>query len=93
MTDRKVLEKAISVYGPHLQKVVAIEEMSELTKEICKEIRNGEEVYSIINLIEEIVDVSIMLEQLKMIYGGDDLYKFVYNQKMNRLRERLGNDW
>ena len=44
---------------------MAIEEMSELTKEICKDFRqrNNREC-----ILDEITDVSIMLEQLIMIY-------------------------
>lgn len=60
-----VLEKAIEVYGTDLQKQVAIEEMTELTKEICKDFRgkgNRE------NIIEEMADVCIMLSQLMIIY-------------------------
>lgn len=66
MESSQVLEKAIEVYGKDLQKQVAIEEMSELTKEICKDFRgkgNRE------HIIEEIADVCIMLDQLMIIYG------------------------
>ena len=60
-----ILEKAIEVYGADLQKQVAIEEMAELTKEICKDLRgkgNRE------HIIEEMADVCIMLDQLMIIY-------------------------
>lgn len=60
-----ILEKAIEVYGADLQKQVAIEEMAELTKEICKDFRgkgNRE------HIIEEMADVCIMLDQLMIIY-------------------------
>ena len=60
-----ILEKAIEVYGADLQKQVAIEEMAELTKEICKDFRgkgNRE------HIIEEMADVCIMLNQLMIIY-------------------------
>ncbi len=65
MESSQVLEKAIEVYGKDLQKQVAIEEMAELTKEICKDFRgkgNRE------HIIEEIADVCIMLDQLMIIY-------------------------
>ena len=60
-----ILEKAIEVYGADLQKQVAIEEMAELTKEICKDFRgkgNRE------HIIEEMADVCILLDQLMIIY-------------------------
>ncbi len=53
------LEEAIEVYGEDLQKQVAIEEMAELTKEICKDFRGKDNREQI---IEEIVDVYIVLE-------------------------------
>ena len=80
-------EKAIAVYGESLQKQVAIEEMAELTKEICKDFRgkgNRE------HILEEIVDVSIMLEQLQIIYGISTAEMFeVVESKIKRLEERL----
>lgn len=82
-----VFEKAIAVYGESLQKQVAIEEMAELTKEICKDFRgkgNRE------HILEEIVDVSIMLEQLQIMYGISTAEMFkVVGSKVKRLEERL----
>lgn len=80
-------EKAIAVYGESLQKQVAIEEMAELTKEICKDFRgkgNRE------HILEEIVDVSIMLEQLQIMYdiSTSEMLEAV-ESKVKRLEERL----
>lgn len=82
-----VFEKAIETYGKDLQKQVAIEEMAELTKEICKDFRgkgNRE------HILEEIVDVSIMLEQLQIMYGisSSEMLRAVVS-KVKRLEERL----
>ena len=58
-------KQAIDLYGEKAQKLVAIEEMSELTKEICKDFRgqlNRE------HLIEELADVTITIDQLMMMY-------------------------
>lgn len=65
MTEKEIFEKAIATYGEKSQKLMLIEEMSELTKEICKDFR-GEERYG--GLAEEIADVEIVLTQVKMIY-------------------------
>lgn len=82
-----IFEKAIETYGADLQKQVAIEEMAELTKEICKDFRgkgNRE------HILEEIVDVSIMLEQLQIMYGISTAEMFkVVGSKVKRLEERL----
>lgn len=82
-----IFEKAIAVYGESLQKQVAIEEMAELTKEVCKDFRgkgNRE------HILEEIVDVSIMLEQLQIMYGisSSEMLRAV-ESKVKRLEERL----
>ena len=82
-----IFEKAIEVYGADLQKQVAIEEMAELTKEICKDFRvkgNRE------HIIEEIADVLIMMSQLEIIYDikTKELIDVTEN-KIKRLDERL----
>ena len=86
-TVETVIQKAIETYGADLQKQVAIEEMSELTKEICKDFRgkgNRE------NILEEIADVTIMLSQLLIMY---DIKVWELNDvivsKLTRLEERL----
>lgn len=62
---KKIYTKAINKFGKELQIDVAIEEMSELTKELVKDIR-GKGIEK--NIIEEMADVTIMLEQLAIIY-------------------------
>lgn len=78
--------KAFEKYGTQLQMVVALEEMSELQKEICKAMRGKENRK---NLIEEIADVTIMLEQLRLIIGENDAVSEVMDSKIERLVERM----
>ena len=62
----KIYEFAWKKWGTELQATVAIEEMSEVQKEICKVLRgkgNRE------NLAEEIADAKIMLEQISQIFN------------------------
>ena len=86
-TVETVIQKAIETYGADLQKQVAIEEMSELTKEICKDFRgkaNRE------NIVEEIADVQIMLYQLMAMYNiSDTELAITLGLKITRLDERL----
>ena len=85
MTRTEVYQLAINTYGNKNQQAMMIEEMSELTKAISKYWRNpGEEEYT--NVLEEMADVEIMLEQMKMIFGKTD--EFVW-QKTGRLAKRL----
>lgn len=98
--ERKiVLQKAILTYGKENQVDMAIEEMSELTKALLKERRNEKEKVTksapplqyITNIIEEIADVEIMLEQLKMLFDCGGLVDRVKDYKIERLKARLNN--
>ena len=81
------LEKAIETYGKDMQLNVAIEEFSELIKEICKHKRGNDNRE---NIIEEMADCYIMLEQLEIIFDIDyrDIGHIIKN-KINRLQKRL----
>ena len=71
--------RALAVYGETNQIIVAIEELSELQKELCKYLR-GEEVRE--QLAEEMADAIIMLEQLVGIFGNDKrVLQFKCNKK------------
>ena len=89
MDKTELLKKAINTYGVQAQKDMMIEEMSELTKAILKERRVDNFTIAELakdNIREEIVDVQIMLNQMKIIYG----YKLEWeNRKLQRLSERL----
>lgn len=90
MNHKEIIDtykKAIETYGEKAQKLMAIEEMSELTKEICKDFRgklNRE------HLIEEMADVTITIDQMMLMYK---ISRFEIEQmrikKMERLKERL----
>ena len=85
--DRKaVYESALSAWGRVMQSIVAIEEQAELIKEICKELRGQGNVY---NMAEETADVSIMLEQLRLMYDLDADVEMHMERKIQRLQERL----
>lgn len=81
------LKEVIEHYTPVHQLDIAIEEMSELTKEICKYKRGFDNRESI---IEEIADVIIMMEQLRVIFDveDDDLKKYI-DFKFKRLIENM----
>lgn len=83
----RVCRTAIGKWGSRLQLIVAVEEMSELTKEICKFNRGKADISAI---AEEIADVSIMLEQLKIIFGFADKVEEYIDYKIKRLSERIG---
>ena len=82
-----ILEEAIATFGKDMQLTVAVEEFSELIKEICKSKRGRDNRN---NIIEEIADCYIMLEQLGIIFGIDsnDINQ-VIDEKLTRLEKRL----
>ena len=65
--EAAILESAIKKFGPRLQVIVAIEELSELQKELTKWLR-GKGTRE--GLMEEMADVFIMLNQLELIFGN-----------------------
>lgn len=81
------LERAIEIYGKDMQLNIAIEELSELIKEICK---NKRESNNRDNIIEEMADCYIMLEQLEIIFDIEpfELHKAI-NAKLSRLENML----
>ena len=83
---QEILRKNIALHGNSLQVDVAIEEMSELTKELIKH-RRGQK--NILHIAEEIAHVEIMMEQLKMIFGCHDLVAEQVDMAMERIRDGL----
>jgi NTP pyrophosphatase (non-canonical NTP hydrolase) len=85
--ERKAIYKeAIRKWGVDKQCLKAVEEMSELTKELCKiGIGQGD----MEALAEEIADVSVMLEQLRLIYDLNDKVCAYMDAKVRRLQSRV----
>lgn len=81
--------EAVRTYGKQSQVVLAMEEMSELTKELSKNLRGRNNTAA---LAEEIADVEIMLEQLKTIYRNRALVDRVRAKKLIRLSDRITGD-
>ena len=84
---KKVYQAALRKWGVDLQTMMAVEEMSELTKEICK-IKRGK--MDLDALADEIADVTVMLEQLREIYGLNDAVCDHMDAKILRLQSRVG---
>lgn len=86
---KETIRRAIRTYGQDAQKVVAIEEMAELQKEIFKDLQHSS---SYDHIAEEIADVEIMLEQLKIMYECQtDVQQWIY-RKLHRLKERMDRE-
>lgn len=86
-------KKFLDAWGYDAQSNVCIEEMSELTKALCKFARFGkdsapQEIKD--NVIEEIADVLNMAEQMAYYFGSDKVEK-VRQQKIARTLNKLNN--
>ncbi|MBQ2811264.1 MAG: hypothetical protein IJF12_03745 [Alphaproteobacteria bacterium] len=80
--ENKVYQKAIELFGITSQKIMVIEEMSELTKELCKELRDRGNVE---NIADELADVEITLAQIKQIYNISQTVEEHKDFKLRRL--------
>lgn len=86
----ELYKRALRVWGKEPQMLQVVEEMSELIKEILKNVNRKKD--NISALIEETADVEIMLGQLKCCY---DIAEEVANYKAEKLKlinQRL-EDW
>lgn len=82
----KVYADALTTFGANCQLVVALEEMSELQKEICKALRGN---LHRAHLAEEVADATIMLEQVRMFFGINEQVCNAMDGKILRLRQRI----
>ena len=83
---KQVYEKALAKFGCKMQATVAVEEMSEVIKEITKALRgelNRE------HLAEEIADATIMLEQLRQMLNINDSVNSWMDSKIAELKRKV----
>lgn len=88
MKTNEIYRRALDRYGIGAQCVVAIEELSELQKEICKQIRGGGNLDS---LAEEVADAKIMIEQIVKMFGIKEATEEWRKRKLERLERRLSD--
>lgn len=82
----QVYTNALIRFGKAAQLIVALEELSECQKEICKVMRGRT---NLDNLAEEVADATIMLEQVREIFSINDLVCQKMDEKIQRLDDRL----
>ena len=86
MNRKEFYKKILDIYK-NKQVAVAIEELSELQKELCKSLRCKA---NFDNMTEEIADVEIMLEQMKIYFGiSSEEIEGMKKLKIKRTKERL----
>ena len=75
----ELYQKAMELWGIHSQMIKMIEEMSELTTELCYELYDKGSIEAI---MEELADVEIMLEQIKAAFPS---IRAIKKRKLERL--------
>jgi len=89
---KSIQSQALNHYGIASQAMQTCEEMAELTV-LLHHYRRGRPV-SINSIIEEIADVQIMLDQMKLFYEpfSSNSVKIHKQQKLQRLEQRMRED-
>ena len=84
MTEPQILKAAIKTFGERNQEEMAVEECAELIQALNHKHRGREH-----NIPEEIADVEIMLEQLKIINNCRDEVAEIHKRKIERLYHKV----
>ena len=84
MNEGQILNEAIFVFGERKQELKAIEELGELIVAISHKYFDREH-----NIPEEIADVEIMLEQLKIINNCASEVEEIRKAKVERLEDKI----
>lgn len=83
--------KYVELWGKTPQVLTAVEEMSELTKELLKDVNRKKDNRE--DIVEEFADVTIMLEQLKVIYNiTDEELEGQIEKKIEKMEKRITKD-
>lgn len=87
---RDLYKRCIEVWGEDAQIKMCIEEMSELTKELCKNYRDGFKgtPEQIERICEEIADVQNMVDQMQFMFGESKVDEY-REAKLERTKLRL----
>lgn len=82
----KIYADAAETFGNNMQIVVALEELSEVQKELCKALRGKVNTF---NLAEEVADATIMLEQIRQMFNINEQVCGYMDEKVLRLQNRI----
>ena len=83
---RDICVLALETYGADAQTLMVFEEMSELQKELCKQARG---IGDRMAIVEEIADVEITLEQMKILYNCAAMVEKFKIEKLERLKRSV----
>lgn len=78
--------RELAQYGPEAQSWMLVEEVAELILAICKHRRGAD---NLDNIAEEIADVGIMLDQMRLLFNVEARSRDIRVEKVARLAERM----
>ena len=86
----ELIDQVTFYFGEKNQLIKAIEEMSELQKELCKVVLTPNlTVKATDEIIDELADVEIMCTQLRHIFGISEQVDLQKVRKIERLKQRI----
>jgi len=85
LKQRSICLRIVDNYGTENQKRKAVEELVELATELCHALDGREDREAV---VEELADVIVMSEQLRIIYG-QALVDSRVEDKLERMVERM----
>lgn len=83
---RRICWEALWYFGASNQILKLFEEMAELQKEVCK---HEQDFCNLDEIAEELADVSIMLEQMAILFQVEELTEQIRLEKLERLESRI----
>lgn len=89
MVQSKLYKEAVETFGAKNQHIVTIGELAECSAEIAKMFISNREADED-KILNELADVVIMMEQMKVIYG-DSLVQAVY-KKLRKVKQHIENE-
>ena len=90
VNEEELYKRALRVWGKEPQMLQVIEEMSELIKEILKNVNRKKD--NVAAIIEEVADVEIMLGQIKCCYAIKEKVDDYKREKLKTIVCRL-DEW
>ena len=85
--SKEIMEKGVQKWGKSAQILTLLEEMSELQKELIKNINRNKD--NLDAVIDETADVEIMLAQMKHIYQIEQAVRERIPIKLQKVIKRL----
>ena len=84
-----IYKQAVEHFGENHQMLKCAEECSELAQALIKRVLNPKCLDAHNNVYQELADMEIMIEQMKIIFNADQALKECKDFKLNRLQQRI----